>query len=175
MHINKKLLFIIIPVIAIVSVPTYVFAKFTIDCDNQYKAALAQKQPLIDEFNQVALLGEEPAQKANVQRGGDCIDSKPYVTVSKSYSTSTNGGQAVDSVRSSLKTAGYTITREDFALEGCKLLYRVSAHNDHVNIYVTAHQKQIKDTSCTSGLPKGVPENYFRAQNIDATELNLKN
>ena len=170
---NKKWLFIL-PIIVLLAIPIYGFAKFEIDCQQQYNSAHNQKQPQIQEFDHIALLGEQPPQKAKVVRGGDCIDSKPYVTVSKSYATHTSGGQAVDSIRSSLAAAGYAITQENFGQEGCKDLYRVQAKKQSIKIYVVAYQKKLKDTSCTDGYPKGITESYFRSQTIDATNLTLR-
>ncbi|MEO6760988.1 MAG: hypothetical protein ABI220_01255 [Candidatus Saccharimonadales bacterium] len=171
---NKKL-FIILPVILLISVPVIGFANFTINCQRKYNTVLKQKQPFINEFDKVTLLGEQPPQKTKVERGGDCIDSNPYVTISKSYDTTMGGGRAVDMIRSGLKTAGYTITNEDFGSEGCKLHYRASAHNSDIKIYAVAYQINLKDATCTDGYPTGVSEAHFRAQNIDLIKLGPQN
>ena len=150
-------------------------SSFNKECNTQYDTALKNAQPQIKELNDIALLGEQPAQKANVQRSGDCIDSRPYVTVNKVYKVNEAGGKAVDTFRLSLKNAGYKITSEDFGSEGCKLHFKVQAQKDNVKIYAVASQTNIKDSTCTDGYPTVVSEAHFRSQNIDYAELRLPN
>lgn len=169
---NKKI-FVLAPIVAILLVPVFLYAKFTTDCNAQYKAALRAKQPSIDEFGKIALLGERPAQKTKVTKGGDCVDSHPYASASKTYPGNMAGGQAVDTIRTNLKSSGYTITNENFGSEGCKLLYRVQAKNEAIKVSAVAFQKKTKDSTCTDGYPTGIPESHFRQQNIDAIMLNL--
>ncbi len=163
---------VVIAVIVISSV--FLVTKSSADCNKQYNSVLSAAQPKISELNNIALLGEQPVQKANVQRSGDCVDSRPYVTVNKTYSKTQNGGASVDTIRASLKSAGYTISNEDFGSEGCKLHYKVKAQKNDTKIYAVASQKDIKDSSCSDGYPKSVTEAYFRGQNIDYAELRLQ-
>src|SRR5437763_13476504 len=110
---HKKLL-LIIPIIIILAIPVAIFAKFQIDCNNQFNAAKKDRQSAIGAFDKIALLGENPPQKTQLVRTGDCVDSRPGIAAHKNYLQEENGGEAVDSIRTGLKNAGYTITKQDF-------------------------------------------------------------
>jgi len=164
---------LVIVFVAIVIISTALVTKSSADCDRRYNLALSAAQSNINEFNKIALLGEQPVQNANIQRSGDCVDSSPYVTVSKTYSKIENGGIVEDGIRLGLKNSGYTITSEDFGSEGYKLHYKVLAQNNDIKIYAVASQEDIKDSTCNDGYPKGVSQAHFRSQKIDYIKLRL--
>jgi len=167
------IIFAIVMVIVLVS--TVVIPRPSASCNKKYESALAAAQPKIDAFNKIALMGEEPPQQADVQRSGDCLDSEPYATVTKTYRVNQSGDKAVDTVRQSLKAAGYKISSEDFGREGCKVHYKVKAEMNDIKIYAVASQMDVKDNSCTDGYPTGISESQYRSQNIDSAMLRLEN
>lgn len=168
---------LIIALCAVVAVPVVFVASFTYGCDQAKKGLVQEKQALIDNIDIIALLGENPAQKAEVEAFSRCgqLTGSNFVSIQKNYSTTMNGGQAVDAIRASLASAGYTITSEYFGVNwGCKLTYDGRASKDGVKIGFGATQKNLKDPNCKNENDfNKTTEAYFRAQNIDSAHLNI--
>lgn len=171
----KKKLLVLITVVVLLgaAVPFVVVTKFAHDCSNKGTQAVQDKQSQIIEFNKIAFLGENPPVKSNLQKSGDCVDSSPGASVTKEYRLTMTGSMMVDKIRQNLKTSGYTITKEDFGREGCKVLYRAQAANDSIKVSLVAGQRKLKDPSCTDGYPTGISEQEFGKQNVDFAQAAL--
>ena len=160
-----------------IAVPVIFFKSVQYQCDQDKKAFVGEKQTVIDDINKIALLGESPAQSAEVYAYTRCgqLTGDTGISITKEYSMTMNGGAAVDAMRSSIANAGFTITSEYFGIDrGCKLDYNGKATKGNVEIGFSASQNSLKDPVCTnenSFYP--VAENYFRQHNIDSARLSV--
>lgn len=169
-HKKKKIITVVCVLIALplLYVPGKFVVESAISCKQKHDNLRISKQAEIDAANKVDIFPGGNAQKTHVSTHGGCDGINPLgITIKKSYEGDINGGEALNSVRSSLKNAGFKLTSENFGSEGCKAIYRAEASDGEVKMYVALSQKNQKITDCSDGYPTGISEDVFSRQVID--------
>jgi hypothetical protein len=97
----------------------------TSECSNA-RTQLYNKEPVLtDQFNKLLLIPDQPNVVANVaKQDGDCIDSLPMVTATKTYTISTTAGSAFDEINSALTQAGYIASKDSIYLPDNPCAYK---------------------------------------------------
>jgi hypothetical protein len=126
----KKIILIVICVI--IAVPVFAYARFSYNCKQGQNKAQGAVQDKIDSFNQTKMFSSLEDKPANVYKGGDCLDSQPYVQVDKSYDLNLTGNTALNDLRSSLTQQGYQLADEKFSKSDCGITYGVNVNNNSI-------------------------------------------
>jgi hypothetical protein len=152
--------------------PGFAIGKFTIDCQLGHRRSVSDARARIDGFNKVQPAPSLPSQEANVSEDGDCVDSQPYITVTKKYTVNKDGGALLDEVRDSLSTQGYEISNEEFNNNGCGYRYYVHFTQGDITFSLQLMQSSYNNASCVNIYNRDtVTEEQFRNAHID--ELNM--
>jgi hypothetical protein len=162
--------------VLLMCLPVFAFGSFVINCQLGHWQSVRDARTQIKKFDQVELAASLPEQKANVAQNGDCIDSEPYVTVTKKYTVNKNGGELLGEVRKSLVKQGFILSNERYFNNGCGYRYDVDASQDKLKLWVELVQSSYNSESCSNTLDNYAPttEQQFMQASIDTVRAEVK-
>lgn len=102
--------FVVIVVIIGVT-PIIGIGGFVVNCQIQRRTADKEFEPIFDQFDAVYFLSESSKPTTAVSKGGDCVDSRPWVSVTKSQSINLKSDQAIADIDAALAKQGYSIDK----------------------------------------------------------------
>lgn len=123
------------------------FFKGITDWNNQCsidRAQLFSQEPAISaQFNKLAFVPGQPDVKAiSSKQEGDCLDSRPAISETKTYTVSATAGEALQNVERVLLGAGYTASTNEVYAPGNPCKYQgkpimFTAQNPHREVTIT--------------------------------------
>ena len=102
-----------IVVIIVASIPVVGIGGFMANCHIQSYKAKKDFRPVQKQFDSVYFIDEATKPASTVTSGGDCFDSRPWVSVSKSQSTDLKTREALTALDTALAMQNYFLAKDN--------------------------------------------------------------
>lgn len=145
---------VLLIIIIVIGLPTIGIGVFASNCQIQRYRTNKDYEPTLERFESIYLLDEASRPPTEISRGGDCFDSRPWVSAKKTQSVSLKAGEAMSILNDSFVKQGYTIdekqtyysitgngkTDED---AGCGLTIssKITSDKDTFNLNISSDKK----------------------------------
>jgi hypothetical protein len=125
----------------------------SISCAVQQNTLAQNNKGLIESFKNTRILSSQPDPKAKISKDGDCVDSRPYLTLLKDFRTDVGGSEVLKDIDSTMTSQGYTKNNQGLVKTDCGVAGELNYLKDRSSIRVHLAEFEDNGATCVSNGP----------------------